>query len=61
MAAGYRAALASLDARDRSSVFRADEMAKGIDVPTFRQLEALVEAATRDLELARKHAAQTCH
>ena len=61
MAAGYRAALASLDAHERSSVFRADEMAKGIDVATFRQLEALVEAATRDLELARKHAAETCH
>lgn len=60
MAARYRAALASLDERDRASIFRADEMAKGIDVPTFRQLEALVEASTRDLDLARKDAAAAC-
>ena len=60
MSTRYRAALASLDAGDRASVFRADEMAKGIDVPTFRQLEALVEASTRDLALARKDAAEAC-
>ena len=60
MAARYRSALESLDERDRASVFRADEMAKGIDVPTFRQLEALVEASTRDLDLARKNATDAC-
>ena len=60
MAARYRAALASLDAADRASVFRADEVAKGVDVPTFRQLEALVEASTRDLDLARKGAIESC-
>ena len=60
MAARYRAALASLDAADRASVFRADELAKGVDVPTFRQLEALVEASTRDLDLARKGAIESC-
>lgn len=60
MAARYRAALASLDAADRSSVFRADEVAKGVDVPTFRLLEALVEASTRDLDLARKVAMESC-
>jgi len=60
MAARYRAALANLDASDRASVFRADEMAKGIDMPTFRQLEALVEASTRDLDLARINAKDAC-
>ena len=60
MAARYRAALASLDAADRASVFRADEVAKGVDVPTFRQLEALVETSTRDLDLARKGAIESC-
>ncbi len=60
MAARYRAALASLEAADRASVFRADELAKGVDVPTFRQLEALVEASTRDLDSARKGAIESC-
>jgi hypothetical protein len=60
MSARYGAALASLDERDRASVFRADDMAKGVDVPTFRQLEALVDATTRDLALARKAAAEAC-
>ena len=60
MAVRYRAALASLEAADRASVFRADELAKGVDVPTFRQLEALVEASTRDLDSARKGAIESC-
>ena len=60
MAARYGEAVASLQPQDRASVFRADEMAKGTDVATFRQLEALVAAATRDLDGARKAAAEVC-
>lgn len=60
MSVRYRTALAGLDAADRSSVFRADEVAKGVDVPTFRLLEALVEASTRDLELVHKRVTESC-
>ncbi len=60
MAARYREAVASLEPTDRASVFRADELAKGVDVTTFRQLEVLVAASTRDLDDARKAAAEVC-
>lgn len=60
MSARYRTALAGLDAADRSSVFRSDEVAKGVDVPTFRLLETLVESSTQELELAHKRVAESC-
>lgn len=56
----YRAAIALLDARDPSTVFKADAATKGVDVATFRMLEALVEHASRGYEAAKKAAAEAC-
>ncbi len=60
MIPAYRRGLSLLDARDPTSAFRADQATQGIDVATFRQLEALVEATTRDYEAARLAATETC-
>lgn len=58
--ASYRAAVAMLDPRDPATVFKADAATKGVDVPTFRSLEQLVETRTRNYESAKAAATTAC-
>jgi hypothetical protein len=56
----YANSLASLDANDRMTSFKADEIAQGVDVPIFRHLEGLVKQTSYDLKKAQDSALLGC-
>ena len=57
----YEAAIQQLEPGNAMSVFKADEHAKGIDVPMFRALEQLVALTTTQMQQQRNQVLAQCH